>query len=322
MNRALWKKSINDGILLLGAIGAGICAFAWFRVKVVGKLDTGKFKQIIDLLPDDWQRFATVDFDWMASYLGRTATTLEEPMLQMLIGIWAIVRGSDVVSGALGRGTLEMILAQPVSRLRYYWTQNVVTILGLFILSLLVWLGMTIAVETVSVKETVYPDFKVPLTNIQIPLTFLDAENVEVPMSNHVNPVSFWPGILNVFCFGFLLVGLTSLLSAYDRFRWRTLGIAIGVYFLSGMAKIGSMASDSFAFLKYFTYFSFYDAVRFIKIQNESSLSQLAILEWSESGEFVGLGPLGCNLCLLSIGLACLVWGARVFHRRDLPAPV
>ncbi len=322
MSRALWKKNIYDGSLLLIALGIGVCAFSWFRVKIVGKLDTGRFKQIIDLLPDDWQRFATVEFDWMVSYLGRTATTLEEPMLQMLVAIWAIVRGSDVVSGALSRGTMEMMLSQPVSRVRYFVIHNVVTLIGLFLLSLLIWLGMTIAVLTVSVQETVYPEIKIPLTSIRVPITMMEPDLVQVPMSEHVNPFNFWPGILNVFCFGFFLTGATALLSAFDRFRWRTLGIAVGIYFLSGMAKIGSMASDQFAFLKYLTYFSFYDAVRFIKLQNEDSASQLVFLEWAESGEFTGLGPLGCNLAFLGLGVLFLLIGARVFNRRDLPAPV
>ena len=99
MNRALWKKNLHDCMVLFVGIGFLVAAFAWFRVKIVGKLDTGRFKQIVDLLPDDWQRFASVEFDWMVSYLGRTATTLDEPMLILLISIWAVVRGSDVVSG-------------------------------------------------------------------------------------------------------------------------------------------------------------------------------------------------------------------------------
>jgi len=60
--------------LLLLAIGVGLFAFGWFRVTLVCELDTGKFRQIIDLLPSDWRKFASVDFDWMVSYLGRTST--------------------------------------------------------------------------------------------------------------------------------------------------------------------------------------------------------------------------------------------------------
>jgi ABC-2 type transport system permease protein len=322
MNGALWKKNIHDSLLLFSGLAFLVTVFGWFRVKIVGKIDTGRFKQIVDLLPDDWERFASVEFDWMVSYLGRTATTLDEPMLILLISIWAVVRGSDVVSGGLGRGTLEMILAQPVSRMKYYFIHNFVTTIGLALLCLLIWLGMMIAVETVSIEESVYPEVKIPLTTYRIPLTFVDPDKVSVPLSDHVNSFKFWPGILNVFCLGVFMTGLSAMLSAFDRFRWRTLGIAIGIYFLSAMAKLGSMAAESFAWLKYLTYFSFYDAVLFIKLYDEDPASQLAWVNLTETGEFTGVGPAGCNLFLAMLGVAFLLVGARVFDRRDLPAPV
>ena len=70
MKNPLWKKYLNESWLLLLAIGIGLFAFGWFRVTLVCELDTGKFRQIIDLLPSDWRKFASVDFDWMVSYLG------------------------------------------------------------------------------------------------------------------------------------------------------------------------------------------------------------------------------------------------------------
>ena len=59
MNKALWKKNLHDGMLLFLAIATALAGFAWFRVKVVGRLDSGRFKQILDLLPSDWQRFSS-----------------------------------------------------------------------------------------------------------------------------------------------------------------------------------------------------------------------------------------------------------------------
>lgn len=322
MNRALWRKNLHDSAFLFTGIAFAVAAFSWFRVKIVGKLDTGRFKQIIDLLPDDWQRFASVEFDWMVSYLGRTATTLDEPLLILLISIWSVVRGSDVVSGALGRGTLEMMLAQPLSRLRYYFIHNLVTVIGLVALCLLIWFGMWVAVQTVSVEESIYPEIHIPFIDYRIPITSVEPEKVKVPMSEHVNAFEFWPGILNVFCLGLFMMGLTAMLSSFDRFRWRTLGIAIGIYFASAMAKLGSMAAESFGWLKYLTYFSFYDAVLFIKLYHEDPSSQLDLTLWTESGHYAGVGPLGCNLLFVILGVGFLLAGARIFNTRDLPAPV
>ena len=113
INRPLFKKFIAESAILFAACALALLAFCWFRVWIVGELDTTRFRQIVDMLPQDWRKFSPVDFDWLVSYLGRTALTLDEPMLMMFISIWAIVRGTDVVSGGLSRGTLEMVLAQP-----------------------------------------------------------------------------------------------------------------------------------------------------------------------------------------------------------------
>jgi ABC-2 type transport system permease protein len=69
VTQPLWKKYFAESILLLAALGIAVVAFGWFRVWIVGELDTAQFRQIIDLLPKDWGKFATVDFDWLVSYL-------------------------------------------------------------------------------------------------------------------------------------------------------------------------------------------------------------------------------------------------------------
>ena len=160
INRALAKKYFTESFLLLIACAAALFAFSWFRVWIVGELDTARFKQIVDMLPEDWRKFSSVDFDWLVSYLGRTSLTLDEPMLLMVISIWAIVRGSDVVSGELGRGTMEMVLAQPVSRARVYFQHMLLTLSIALGLCLLVWAGMSIGIWTTSVEESTYPEFR------------------------------------------------------------------------------------------------------------------------------------------------------------------
>ncbi len=85
MNRPLIKKYIAEGVLLFVALALGVFASFCFRLWVVGELDTDQFQQIIDLLPKDWRKFATVDFDWLVSYLGRTSLTLNGPMLISLV---------------------------------------------------------------------------------------------------------------------------------------------------------------------------------------------------------------------------------------------
>ena len=236
MKNPLLQKYLNESKLLFWALGIGLFAFSWLRVHAVSKLDTGKFRQIIDLLPSDWRNLSPVDLDWLVSYLGRTATGFEDPMMISLLGAWALVRGSDVVSGELSRGTMEMLLAQPVCRRDVYLRHAKYTILGLMLLSLMLWAGMAVGIWTESVKESTYPAIHLPTVDFEtqsvdfentfpVPLQFLEARVEVNRLSKYVNPLMFLPGVLNVFCVSVFFAAVAALCSAFDRYRWRSLGI-------------------------------------------------------------------------------------------------
>ena len=322
INRALAKKYFTESFLLLIACAAALFAFSWFRVWIVGELDTARFKQIVDMLPEDWRKFSSVDFDWLVSYLGRTSLTLDEPMLLMVISIWAMVRGSDVVSGELGRGTMEMVLAQPVSRARVYF-QHMLLTLGIAMgLCLLVWVGMSIGIWTTSVEESTYPELRVPLTNYKIPITFFGPQTETVTMMSRVSPLQFFPGIVNLFSFVFFVSCLAAFCSAWDRYRWRTLGILVGFYFLNAMIQLLAMSSKTFGWLRYANFFGYYEPAPAIQLAEFDPAAFFQLVVVDESGSWVAAGPLTQNLVLLGLGLILLLWGGRVFNRRDLPAPL
>jgi ABC-2 type transport system permease protein len=97
-------------------------------------------------------KFSSVPLSHLLSYPGRIALAYDEPIVVFTISIFAIARGSDAVSGELNRGTLEMLLAQPVSRVQVLATQAFVTLGSLLLLSLATWAG-TGATFTAVVKE-------------------------------------------------------------------------------------------------------------------------------------------------------------------------
>ncbi len=321
MNLSLLRKNVQESLLLFIGCAGLVATFSFFRVWVVGRLDSGRFRQIIDLLPKDWERFSSVDFDWIVSYLGRTATTLDEPMLVMLVSAWALVRGADVVGGELGRGTMEMLLAQPVSRARIFWQQVLVNVLGVLALCLVCWLAMWLAVQTTQIKETELPSIQIPLTGIRIPIPNGEPKQILLPMRDVVSATSFAPGLGNLACLGVFFVGMASWLSSNDRYGWRATGIAVGVYFLFAMLKIGSAATPALAWMGWVTVFSLYEPELHIQA---SQTDPQAIWHWTlvnHVSEKTVAGPLSSNLTLLIGGIAFAAFGARIFGKRDLPAP-
>lgn len=319
LNGALRRKYFSESWLLWLAIAIGIAIFCWVRVHVVGEFDTSQFKQIVDLLPKDWRKFSSVDFDWLVSYLGRTALTLDEPMLLMLISSWCIVRGSDVVSGELSRGTMEMLLAQPVSRMKIWWTHATWTFIGMAGLVAVAWLFMAIGIWTTSVEETTYMELNFGIT--QVPLTFAEPVTQTVAMGDQVNPMLFLPGIVNLFTLCFFLGGFSAWCSAMDRFRWRTLGVVAGFYFLQAGMKVLAMASESWSWIRFITVFGYYSPANSVEAAQQSLWRCLYVFKTGAQGQFMP-GPLLNNLLLIALGILLYVWGARIFRKRDLPAPI
>ncbi len=321
MNGTLIRKAIREGLPVFLACAAGLVSFCIFRVWIVGRLDSARFKQIVDLLPREWDRYSSVDFGWMISYLGRVVMTFDEPMVVMLIAMWGIVRGSDVVSGELNRGTMEMVLAQPVKRSSVYCSHVFVSLIGTGLLALAVWLGMSIGVEFTTIRETVYRELPLP-NGTKIPLTFLKPREELVAMRDVIHSSMFWPGIVNSACMGWFFVGLTSWLSALDRYRWRTLGIVTGIYFVMAMLKIGGMAVDSLRWLLHFSIFSLYEPELHIRLLESQPEKLWEFIRWNEKLKIQELGPLGCNLVLIGMTVGLLLHGNRIFRRRDLTAPI
>src|SRR5436190_13293652 len=130
-------------------------AFCWLWVFIVSRLQTSQFAAIVEQVWDQFKDVYPVPLDQLLSYTGRLAVVYNEPIIVFGVSIFAIARGSDVVSGELGRGTLEMLLAQPVSRLQVLYTQAAVTVGGIGLLCVLTLAGTAAGIYTIKVKEDI-----------------------------------------------------------------------------------------------------------------------------------------------------------------------
>ena len=109
MNWTLLKKSLNEARLLFGGLGLLLFVFCWLRVFIVSRLQTSQFAAIVEQLWDQFKDFWPVSLEQLLSYTGRIAVGYNEPIIVFGVSLFAIARGSDVVSGELGRGTLEQV---------------------------------------------------------------------------------------------------------------------------------------------------------------------------------------------------------------------
>jgi ABC-2 type transport system permease protein len=306
MNFTLLIKCVTEARLLLGSLGVLLFGVCWLRVFIVSRLQTSQFAAIIEQVWDQFKDFWPVSLDQLLTYTGRIAVGYNEPIIVFGVSIFAIARGSDVVSGELGRGTMEMLLAQPVSRLQVLTTQSAVTVSGLLLLCALTLAGTAAGIGTTTVKEDVPPpSLGIPGLGVRIPLSLSKPEKVKVPLSERTKPSYFVPGAFNLFCLGVALAGFSSLVSAFDRYRWRTIGIVVGAYAVSLVLKLLGQAIEEVAWLQYLSLFTAYEPQKFISIALHEPDHAWSLFLYDSEGRFREPGALGYNLILLASGLAC-----------------
>lgn len=319
IDRVLCKKYVGQAALLWFSCAAALFAFAWVRVWVVSLLNMKQFSTILNQFRD-FEKFSPIPFDQLITYEGRVGATFDEPIVLLCVIVWCVARGSDVVSGELSRGTLEMLLAQPVSRTRLLASHAVVSTLGLVGLVSMVWLGMWFGIQLTTFEETIDPpSFRIPWIGIEIPASSAEPETVTVSMREKVDPALFTASVLNLFAFGFFMLGISSLASSWDRYRWRTIGTVIAVYVLQSVMYGLGKSAEALSWLEHATFLTCYRPQKLTMISAEEGIS--ALWRWRPiEGEV--LGPMMFPTILIVLGGVAYLLAALIFRRRDLPAPL
>jgi ABC-2 type transport system permease protein len=258
MKRALWEKAVRDSLPLLVSLLALLFLFHWLFVWLTSQISLPAMHEfLLNALPKDWEKLSGVPFREVATPAGRLALAWVDPLVLFAATIWAIARGSDVVSGELGRGSLELVLAQPIRRSSLIVTQATITTLGAGLLALAGWLGNWVGIHTVSAAA-------------------------EIP------PGLFVPAAANLFGYIVFLSGWTALASACDRQRWRTIGLAGGFFALQMLLQIVARMSTRLSWLGWFTFLSAYEPQVLVARPDEAWGQLAAYSAW-----LLGLGALG-----------------------------
>ena len=119
-----------------------------------------------------------------------------------------------------------------------------------------------------------------------------------------------------------LLAGVTTAVSSWDRYRWRTIAIIVAFYIFQTILEVTGMAVEQCRWMLKLTFFSVYEPVAFATEAAKNPEFSGRFLAEESQGYLPDLGPLGYDSILLVLGLVGFVVAAIVFHRRDIPAPL
>jgi ABC-2 type transport system permease protein len=254
-NHAIWRKTWGDQRGLLLAMVALWGVFPWLFLWLSAQIPMPAFQDVLlQAIPKDWQRLSGVPFSEVATHAGRVALAFVDPVVVLAATVWGITRGSDAVAGQLERGTMEMLLAQPVERRAVWTTQALATIAAAALLC---------AVLALSVWGAV----------------------AYGPWAGKVEPRRFLLPVGNVFGLMVCIAGITACVSAADSYRWRTIGTLCGFYVFSLLAKLVGRMSSTFGWVGYLSVFNAYEPQRLVGEAAES-WSRLATYD----GILLGIG--------------------------------
>ncbi len=265
MNRALWSLGWRQAGTPLLATAFLLFAFQWLFVWMSSYFDMGWLGTFMKFgIPDALRRLIPLAPDKAASPVGFIALAYNDPVVLFTATFWAISRGSDSVSGPLDRGTMELLLAQPVSRPAVLLSQACVTVAGAAVLAFGGWLGAAIGLLTVDLGE-------------------------------EISPVLYLPAAANLFFFTFFLCGLTTFVSSCDRYRSRTIGLVGGIFVVQLIFKVVARMAPPVDWLNYLTFFGAYEPTSFI-----DKPEQVWSLSLRYDGVLLGLG-LACYVAALLV---------------------
>jgi ABC-2 type transport system permease protein len=323
--RILLKKYLIESWLLWGSCALIILIFPWIRIWTVSQFELSGFQPLIEQFKA-FEKFSPVPLSQFLTFEGMIGLTFAEPILLLTFLTFAIARGSDVVSGELGRGTMEMLLSQPITRLQMLLAHGTVSLIGMILLGVCCWIGIYAGVQTNS-TPVLQPRASVTLpgTSIVVSNPFDEAKLVDTPLSELVSPSLYIASTINLVALGIMVFSLSVFMSSWDLYRWRTIGLVIGIYILQFLLFVLSKSTPRTRFLMPLSFFGAYQPDWMVQAIGSESMPMFALYRISKQANgFLGdfeIGPLGYTSILLALSCILYTLAAIIFHRRDLPAP-
>jgi ABC-2 type transport system permease protein len=190
------------------------------------------------------------------------------PLTQTALCVWAIGRAAGAIAGEIDRGTMELLLAQPLRRTQVIVAHLLVDAITIPVLCIALWLGTLVGAWLAG---------------------FIGIEG-----ALRVDPVDFLPAMLGVAAFLFAVSGLTMALSAAGRSRNRVLGLAVLVALLQFLVNLIGQLWPPMNWMRPLTVFYYYQPQPMILHSEWYGEADV----WLRLGVLVVLGVTGYVLAL------------------------
>lgn len=236
------------------------------------------------------------------------AVGLLHPVVIILASIWAVGRAGGAIAGELDRGTMELLLSQPVPRNRLILAHLIVDAIVIPAIALSFFAGTQAGIQAVGPFEIDYAPVKQALSREAPPAVIATLNIPSEPERMEISGRPQFPALFNLAGLMFSLSGITMAFSACGRSRWKVIGWSVLAGLLMFIVNVLGQLWDAAAFLRPISVYYYYQPQK-IMLRDE----------WTAALAGVKV-PVVAVLFL--IGAAGYAVALRVFTRRDLPAPL
>jgi ABC-2 type transport system permease protein len=226
------------------------------------------------------------------------------PIVLTLCIVWAVGRSASAVAGEIDRGTMELLMSQPLPRNRLILAHFLTDLLVLPMICASFFIGTQTGLAIVG---PFVPDYTV-LKDIRLPIPI-----PENPPPLEVSGKGEIAGLANTFALMFAVSGLTICLSALGRSRWKVIGYSILIVVVMFVANTIGQLWEPAEFVRPLTFFFYYQPQK--AMLNGDWLVDIGKV-WPGAPALPAIGV------LLGVGIVGYLASWRVFVRRDLPAPL
>jgi ABC-2 type transport system permease protein len=184
------------------------------------------------------------------------------PLTQTILCIWAVGRAAGAIAGEIDRGTMELLLAQPLRRGQIVLAHLAVDGIVIPLLAAAMGLGTFTAVKSLGMDKP-------------------------SAAAMYVDIARFGPGLLSVVALVFAVSGVTMMISAFGRQRGKVLGVAVLVVLLQFLVNVIGQLWSPMEPLRPFTVFYYYQPQQIILRDG------LAFDSWQRIGTLFAVGATG-----------------------------
>jgi ABC-2 type transport system permease protein len=238
------------------------------------------------------------------------AIGLLHPVVLVMCLVWGVGRSAGAVAGELDRGTMELLMSQPVPRNRLILAHLIVDCIVLPIICLSFFAGTEFGLWAVG---DFVPDYS--LLDESPQLKFILGEPPKNPPPLDVSGWGDLSGLVSTLALMFAISGMTLAFSSVGRSRWKVVGYSVLVVVVMFVANTVGQLWEPANFVRPFTFFFYYQPQR-VMIENDWMVDLNKA--WNLGGP-VRIPAVGVLFAIGALGYAIAL---RVFTRRDLPAPL